>query len=728
MRVFSNIWHEISVRDHHSCIGRRKLNAMTASLLTLTMAVTSVSPVLAQAHFSQQGPKIVGAGAVGAAQQGSAVAFSADGNTMIVGGLSDNGNVGAAWVFTRSAGVWSQQGSKLVGTGSIGGARQGVAVAMSADGNTALVGGHIDNNSSGATWVFVRNNGVWTQQGPKLIGTGAPSGATQGYALRLSADGNTAIVGNYFGDLAGGAFIFTRSNGVWTQQGARLVGTGAVPGNVVQGYAVALSGDGNTAIIGAPYDNNEFGAVWFFTRSGNTWSQQGGKVIGTGAVGGARQGASVSLSADGNTAIFGGEFDNDRIGASWVFVRSAGVWGQQGNKLVGSASSGIVYGGYAVGLSADGNSAVVSGRNADNGIGAGWVFTRSGSTWTETDRLVGSDASGTSGQGYAAAISSDGSTLALGGVFDAANVGATWVFARSSSLLSAVLPTSRSVRVGTAATAFASVINIGSVGITACGLSLGTAIPATFQFQTTNPQTNAATGSPNTPVNIAAGGLQTYVFAITPSAALQPTDVLITASCSDSGPAPTVVGLNTLLLSASATPIPDIFAIAATPSNDGVVNVPGSSGSQAFAVAAYNAGISAPITVSADTGALALPLTITICETNPSTAQCTSPIASTVTTTIAANATPTFSAFVQATGAVTPDYATKRIFLRFKDADGIVRGATSVAVRTTGQDAAPLTSPSLPAPTAAGPASRGASARATAGSAAPDRRRATAPE
>jgi hypothetical protein len=89
------------------------------------------------------------------------VAVSADGNTALSGGYADNGGniqqgVGAAWVFTRSAGIWAQEGSKLVGGGNIGAAWQGFSVALSGDGNTALVGGPNDNGDLGAAWVFVQ--------------------------------------------------------------------------------------------------------------------------------------------------------------------------------------------------------------------------------------------------------------------------------------------------------------------------------------------------------------------------------------------------------------------------------------------------------------------------------------------------------------------------------------------------------------------------------------------
>jgi hypothetical protein len=104
---------------------------------------------------------------------GMRVALSGDGNTAIIGGSEDNSATGAAWVYTRSGGVWTQQGSKLVGTGAIGNAQQGISVALSADGNTAIVGGPDDNSSAGnnsgtgAFWVFTRSGGVWSQQGKR---------------------------------------------------------------------------------------------------------------------------------------------------------------------------------------------------------------------------------------------------------------------------------------------------------------------------------------------------------------------------------------------------------------------------------------------------------------------------------------------------------------------------------------------------------------------------------
>jgi hypothetical protein len=349
--------------------------------------------------WHQQGTKLVGTGAIGDALQGTSVALSDDGNTAIVGGYDDNGGAGAAWVYTRkgglSDGVWSQQGAKLVGRGAVGGAAQGVSVGLSGDGNTAIVGGIHDNSKVGAAWVYTRkgglSDGVWYQQGAKLVGRGAVGGAEdppgvfargagQGFSVALSGDGNTAMVGGILdNNFAGATWVYTRIRGAWYQQGAKLVDTGAA--SAEQGRSVSLSADGNTAIVGGLSDNDHTGAAWVYTRIRDVWHQQGAKLVGKGAVGGAAQGISVALSGDGNTAIVGGHLDNGEVGAAWLYTRSGGlsdgVWSQQGAKLVGTGAIGGAAQGYSVSLSGDGHTAIVGGVLDNNLVGAAWVYTRS---------------------------------------------------------------------------------------------------------------------------------------------------------------------------------------------------------------------------------------------------------------------------------------------------------------------------------------------------------------
>jgi hypothetical protein len=419
----------------------KRRDLFCAFVLPFAALICASQPAAAQ--FTQQGPKLVGTGYVpGQPGLGTSVAVSADGNTMAVGGNSDGFNnggtqVGAVWIFTRTNGVWSQQGSKLVGTGgTASGTNQGTFVGLSADGNTLMEGGYSDNSQVGAVWVFTRSGSTWTQQGGKLV----PSdviGAASMQAGAISADGNTLIFGGSNDNgVQGAAWIYARSGGVWTEQ-AKLVGTGAA-GVPFQGSSVAISGDGNTAASGGPIDGSggQFGAVWVFTRSGSTWTQQGNKLTATPSSGNfLRLGESVALSYDGNTLASGGPFDgynsgdNSSTGATFVFTRSAGVWSQQGNRLVGTGGVGSMYQGVRVSLSDDGNTLIESGPSDNNNIGAGWVFVRSGSTWTQLgSKLVPSDSVNITRSDFSVAMSSDGRTAAVGLGYDNAGVGAAWVF------------------------------------------------------------------------------------------------------------------------------------------------------------------------------------------------------------------------------------------------------------------------------------------------------------
>jgi pimeloyl-ACP methyl ester carboxylesterase len=289
--------------------------------------------------WTRQGPKLVGSDATGSAQQGHSVSLSADGNTAIVGSIS------GARVWTRSGENWSQQGPRLVTTPS-GAILAGNTphVALSADGNTAIF-------SWAGTAVWTRSNGVWTQQLPKLWDRDAP-------AVAISADGYTAIVGRQ---------VWTRSGETWSQQGQPLG---------QQGTSVSLSADGNTVIIGHESGGSgAAGTAWVFTRSDGIWTQQGPMLtlIGSGS-GTFGSHVSVSLSADGNIAIVGATRDNGGTGASWVWKRSGGVWTQQGIKLVGADAVGNAYQGRDVSISADGNTAMVGGYYDNNQLGAAWVF------------------------------------------------------------------------------------------------------------------------------------------------------------------------------------------------------------------------------------------------------------------------------------------------------------------------------------------------------------------
>jgi hypothetical protein len=379
----------------------------------------------ADGEFKQQGDKLVGSGFVGSAYQGWSTSLSADGNTLIIGGQSDSGNYGSAWVFTRTNGVWVQQGTKLRGSGAIGKPNFGCSVALSADGNTAIVGGFTDNNSKGAAWVFIRNGQTWSQQGGKLVGTGGVV-SNSGISVAISGDGNTALVGGW-----GTSWMFSRAANAWFQQGPALTGTGAI-GNSAQGVAVGLAADGNTAMIGGYDDDGSRGAVWMFIKDAGVWHQQGEKLVADGSFSGQRQGGSVALSGDGNTAIVGQS--NVGPGGAWIWTRLDSVWSQTVGMLVGIDAVDYAQQGGSVSISGDGKTAVLGGTRDNNYIGATWIFKRNGNDWIqEGTKLVGTGVGtmGFSTQGQSVAISSDGSTIASGSARDSNGIGATWVFSRA---------------------------------------------------------------------------------------------------------------------------------------------------------------------------------------------------------------------------------------------------------------------------------------------------------
>ncbi len=328
--------------------------------------------------WSQQGKKLTpyNIGSYGYALTspnfGTAVALSADGNVALIGGSNDSAGVGAAWVFTRLNNMWSIQG-KLSGKNSVGFPSQGVSVALSGDGNTALVGGLGDNSSIGAVWAYGRNkNGIWSQNGNKLVGSGYSGLSQQGYSLGISSDGKTAIVGGSQDNNGQGAFwIYKNTTGSWVQQGNKV--TDATILNANQGSAVALNADGTTAIVGVPFFNNGQGIATVYNYSGSSWVKQT-NIQGLNINGLAQYGYSVSLSADGNTAVVGAPYDNNNIGACWTFTRKGGVWSQKGNKLIGLGISGTSYFGNASSVSSDGSTTIIGGNNDNNGKGATWSY------------------------------------------------------------------------------------------------------------------------------------------------------------------------------------------------------------------------------------------------------------------------------------------------------------------------------------------------------------------
>jgi cysteine-rich repeat protein len=297
----------------------------------------------------------------------------------------------------------------------------GYSVALSADGSTLAVGapsersaatgigGDQTDNSvlqAGAVYVFARNGTTWSQQA-YIKASNTDEGGSFGHRVALSDDGSTLAVGAWGeggaatgigGDQtddstpqAGAVYVFTRGSTTWSQQAyVKASNTGAAD---VFGWSVSLSADGSTLAVGAFGEDSAAtgiggdqtddsvegaGAVYVFTRSGTTWSQQAYvKASNTGMSD--FFGWSVALSADGSTLAVGAHYED-------------------------SAATGI------------------NGDQADDSApyaGAVYMFARSGTTWSQEAYVKASNTSGADSFGWSVALSADGSTLAVGAIDEA---------------------------------------------------------------------------------------------------------------------------------------------------------------------------------------------------------------------------------------------------------------------------------------------------------------------
>ncbi|HRI69292.1 MAG TPA: MYXO-CTERM sorting domain-containing protein [Polyangium sp.] len=351
-------------------------------------------------------------------QFGASIAL--EGDTAIVGSIFDDDtgpNAGAAYVFVRNAGVWTQQ-AKLTTADNFAQAKIfGNAVALSGD--TALIGSkQTDENGlrSGSAYVFVRNGGVWTLQARLSRSDGGPN---EYYGTAVALSGDTALIGaattNDLGTASGSVYVFVRDAGVWTQQTKIIPGDGAAGDTF--GGSLAFSGD--TVIVGAPSDDNargtNAGAAYVLVRNGSAWTQQA-KLIASDVTRDDLFGSSVALAGD--TAIVGA-FNNDskglNAGAAYVFVRSGSVWTEQAKLL---ASNGMTNDEFGSSVAIAGDMVVVGAKNRNvNGLaqGGAYFFERNAGTWSEHSKLLPLDLAYGGYLGISVALSVD--TAMVGATF-----------------------------------------------------------------------------------------------------------------------------------------------------------------------------------------------------------------------------------------------------------------------------------------------------------------------
>jgi hypothetical protein len=372
----------------------------------------------------------------GESESSTSVALSSNGDTALVGAPGDDGGVGSVSVFTRSGSTWIQQGPALAGSGEIGQGEFGWSVALSADGDVALVGGPSDGASrehrccaTGAVWVFRRSGSTWTQRAELADGRAGDS-AEFGSSVALSSGGGTALIGARGFGRAGAAWIFTDTRSGW-QRGAELTGPRASP-DAFFGSSVALSSGGGTALIGGD-GNKGGGAAWVFTRRHSRWISQGATLTGKDNSVFARFGVAVALSGAGDTALVGAGGEGGEQGAAWIFTRSGSIW-QRRKKLTARGETPLGNFGESVALSSNGKIALIGcpqdNRSGLERAGAAWMFSGSGSSWTQRAEIVAPATSGEDGLfGLRLALSGAGTTALVGVEVDDGDPGTAWVLA-----------------------------------------------------------------------------------------------------------------------------------------------------------------------------------------------------------------------------------------------------------------------------------------------------------
>jgi hypothetical protein len=354
-----------------------------------------------------------------AANQNFGWSVAVSGDTAVVGAWGDQSDEsplqGTAYVFTRSGATWTQQ-QVLTASDGASADRFGSSVAISDD--TLLIGAcNFNMPGPGAAYVFTRTGALWTQQ-QKLTASDGTNNSVFGYGVAL--DGDTAVVGAQWQpyDAAadtggpGAVYVFTRSGTIWSEQQKLTAGDATAEDRF--GYSLALEGD--TLLVSAPGRtvgaNALQGVVFVYARSGGAWSRQQVLVQSDGGARNFFGGQSIALQ--GNTALLGAGGHNERRGAAYVFTRGASGWSQTQELTASNSAPEDLFGDTCA---LDGDKALFGawlrqvGENVDQG--AAFVFTRTGAGWVQDgEALLASD--GAAGDWFGVAVGLSGGSAFIG--------------------------------------------------------------------------------------------------------------------------------------------------------------------------------------------------------------------------------------------------------------------------------------------------------------------------
>jgi hypothetical protein len=420
------------------------MRRISSILLCVGMALAAFGLAVAVAGAQPLAPQgtLTSPAAVAQDLLGESVAISGD--TAIVGvrGRTVNGyeSAGAAYVYTRTGGVWSIE-QTLTADVPASGDQFGVAVAISGD--TALVGSasHVAvNHHAGTVTVFKRTGSVWTQS-QELY---SPSATTDdAFGQAVAVQGDTALVGAMYhgtpGNVAGAVYAFSRSGGGEFGGSQELTGTDVI-NNEWFGSAVSL--DGDTAVIGAQRHNHVgnglgSGGAFVFTRSAGVWTAQQELLVGSTDYLNASDSFGSAVAVSGDTAVIGARAHwhlGQQTGAAYVFSRSGATWTKQQALF---PSDGANYDSFGASLAVSDDTALVGAWGHDHAGspgGACYVFSRSGPAWTQGIEFAVAGSGANDGFGQSVFLSDDSAIVGAPGrqVDGKTSAGAAFVFLRSA--------------------------------------------------------------------------------------------------------------------------------------------------------------------------------------------------------------------------------------------------------------------------------------------------------
>ncbi len=260
--------------------------------------------------------------------------------------------------------------------------------------------------------------GSWLQEA-KLTASDGSTGSFCGASVAI--DGDYAIVGAFFASIKGAADIYKRTGTTWTQQ-ARLNASDGANGDQF-GNSVSISGE--YAIVSAHTHNGNKGAAYIFKRTDTTWAQE---TAITAADTVTVDLFSFSVSLQNDTTLIGALWAENGTGAAYVFTRSGTTWTQQAKLTTSDGASGDAFG---CSVSLDGDSAIIGAQYAHEASGSAYVFTHSGSTWTQQAKLTASNPAPNNQFGISVSISGDSAIVGEGG--NLSTTGYAHFFSRTGS-------------------------------------------------------------------------------------------------------------------------------------------------------------------------------------------------------------------------------------------------------------------------------------------------------